>query len=260
VIRPEAKSNDIFSTGTANLTLENLLSNSDSRLPASYELAVAAIAKASGIDECRDLSDKAMALASNARQSRDDCLQRMAIRTQAGATCRCGARTDLQPGDTTDLKLTRASAATDAGMSERQRKTALGVASVSKADSEQPVENEKPPTVTKRAEQGKKTRALVGLDGIDPADFAATTQVQGSLNRFADYCRCDDPVRVAGAFMPHERKACEIRTPAERQAHRCANLRTLKWVDVGNGCDRRSLSSDTTVKPAKLPELGITRD
>jgi hypothetical protein len=151
------------------------------------------------------------------RQSRDDCLQKMAIRIQARATRRCGellaqvptargARTDIQRKGGTSPTLTRASVANEAGLSDDQRKTALRMAAVPAADFEEQVESEEPPTVTKLAQQGKKTRPLVELEGIDPADFAAATEAQGALNRFADYCRCHDPVRIAGAFKPQERK------------------------------------------------------
>jgi hypothetical protein len=191
---------------------------SHARLPANYEAAVVAITQASRIDECQSWSDKAMALASYARQSRDDRLQKMAMRIQARATRRCGellaqitpapgARTDLEPRDAADPRLTREGAATDARMSERQRKTALRVAALSKDDFEQQIESEQPPTVTKLAEQGKKTRPQADFQDVDPADQAAATQAHDALNRFADYCRAHDPVCIAHAFQPHEIKA-----------------------------------------------------
>jgi hypothetical protein len=41
---------------------------------------------------------------------------------------------------------------------------------------------------------------------------------------------------------------------------RLRELSNAEMRDAGKGDDRRSLSSDTTVKQAKLLELGITRD
>lgn len=50
----------------------------------------------------------------------------------------------------------REHAATEAGLSERQRKTALRVASVPEPSFTAQVESENPPTITKLAEQGRK--------------------------------------------------------------------------------------------------------
>lgn len=68
----------------------------------------------------------------------------MAERIQARAIRRCGellkqiepapgARTDIEPRDGTVQGLTRTEAARDAGLSERQQKTALRVATVPNA-------------------------------------------------------------------------------------------------------------------------------
>ena len=50
--------------------------------------------------------------------------------------------------------VTRDSAATDAGLSERQRKTAIRVANVDDDSFNEQVESENPPTVTQLAAQG----------------------------------------------------------------------------------------------------------
>jgi hypothetical protein len=96
-------------------------------------------------------------------------------------------------------------------MSTGQIKAALRVAAVPKADFERQVESDAPPTVTTLAQQGKRVRPLVDLEGIDPADFASATQAQGALNRLADYCDAHDPARIARAFKPHERQALRNR-------------------------------------------------
>ncbi len=75
---------------------------------------------------------------------RDETLCRLATRIQARAIRRCGELLKLveaQQGARSDLGTvpTRSSAATDAGMSERQRKTALRVASVPDDDFESPI-------------------------------------------------------------------------------------------------------------------------
>jgi hypothetical protein len=50
--------------------------------------------------------------------------------------------------------LTRESAATEAGLSEHQRKTALRVVNVPKDERDELIESENPPTVTQLAELG----------------------------------------------------------------------------------------------------------
>lgn len=80
-------------------------------------------------------------MASYARQSEDDSLRKMCDRIQARAIRRCGellsaiepapgARSDREPRGGGDTRLTRKGAAESAGISERQRVTALRVAKV----------------------------------------------------------------------------------------------------------------------------------
>ena len=63
---------------------------------------------------------------------------------------RCSRRIHNSPS--TGPKVGRSAAAKKAGMSERQRKTALRVANVPKEQFEKQVESENPPTVTKLAQ------------------------------------------------------------------------------------------------------------
>jgi hypothetical protein len=96
----------------------------DARLPATYESAKRALAECSRIDECQNWSDKAAALASYARQARDDTLFNFATRIKARALDRCGElrrRIPASPGgrpetkDVADLSLSpRQQAAQDA--------------------------------------------------------------------------------------------------------------------------------------------------
>ena len=89
----------------------------------------------------------------------------MADRIQARAIRRCGELLkQIEPqkfngnqyvvkdGGDPDQPITRKSAAEQAGLSERQRKTALRVANVPEQDFNQSVESDNPPTVTKLAE------------------------------------------------------------------------------------------------------------
>lgn len=91
-------------------------------------------------------------------------LRKMADRIQARAIRRCGellgeipdtnrGRPKLIP-DGTDRNITRTEAATDAGLSERQKVTALRVANVPAQEFEKAVESEAPPTGTRGSKSG----------------------------------------------------------------------------------------------------------
>jgi len=161
-------------------------------LPATYEDAKNALARCESLDECKDWSDKAQALASYAAQAKDDTLERMAQRIRARAIRRSGellsqidgqgARTDqLSVG--TDTKLTQRHVAEQAGLSERQQVTAVRVANVSAEDFDAMVEGESVATITALAERGK--RSLVDLKGVDPKVYANCTQFVGLLRQYA---------------------------------------------------------------------------
>ena len=191
---------------------DQLPSISDARLPRTYEAATRALAECSRIDECMEWADKAQALASYAKQAKDDQLRKMADRIQARAINRCGELLKQIPQanganqnirDGADLKVTRSLAAGQAGLSERQKKTALRVASVPRHEFERQIESDDPPTVTELARQGTKAR-LVDLGDIPPQDFASATQAQGTLKRFAEFCDTHDPQRIARAYKRHE--------------------------------------------------------
>jgi hypothetical protein len=164
----------------AEATLLNPIAQlaTSARLPAAYENAKAHLAECERIDECQNWANRAEALASYARQANDDDLRRMADRIQARAIHRAGALLKQIPPDpggrpakTQDgavPSLTRAQAAEAAGLSERQRKTALRVASVPFEEFERIIESVSPPTITELAERGTAKRDLSTGVGMDP--------------------------------------------------------------------------------------------
>lgn len=203
--------------GVVNTATGELVPVQDAPLPIVYERAAKALAECSRIDECRDWANKAEALASYARQSKDDSLRKMADRIQARAIRRCGEllkQVEADKGgyhknyahDGTGTSITRTQAAAAAGLSERQKVTALRVANVPQPEFEAAVESESPPTVTRLAEQGKqaKPKPLHDLEGIDPYLYARATELQGAIRRLAAYCQKHDPIAIAGAFKAHE--------------------------------------------------------
>jgi len=66
-------------------SITDTLSVNKARLPIKYEAAKQILAECSRIDECQDWADKAEALASYARQAKDDSLRKCADRIQARA-------------------------------------------------------------------------------------------------------------------------------------------------------------------------------
>lgn len=184
-------------------------------LPALYETAKLALSECSRIDECQNWADKAAAMASYAKQAKDETLQRYAERIKARAITRCGELLKaIQPAKGGDRKsdqyigdhtlITREQAATDAGLSKHQKDTALRVASIDPEVREALIESDNPPTITELAEMGKKPRNIVDLGEINPRDYALATTAQGTLREFAAYCKSNDPIRIAKAFQPHE--------------------------------------------------------
>lgn len=157
---------------------------SAARLPASYENAKNALANCASIDECKDWADKAAALASYAKQAEDLELERMAARIRARAMRRAGEllqQFDGRGGDRTksDGPVTSAPTqkkmADDAGMSDRQRVTAVRIANIPEPDFVKQVDSPKPPTLTTLAQQGTQKREApdpqTWLKGRDPAAF-----------------------------------------------------------------------------------------
>jgi hypothetical protein len=193
-------------------------------LPVSYEAAKTALANCASVDECKDWSDKAAALAAYAKQAEDLELERMAVRIRARAIRRAGELLkQIEPGhgknqnitDAADSKvLTRTEAARQAGMSERQQVTAVRVANVPAADFEEQVQSPNPPTLTTLAQQGTQRRE--GLDpetwlkGRDPAAFNKAMHFVGLVEEYAkDVGRAD-----LDTILPNldERQAARVRS------------------------------------------------
>jgi|HubBroStandDraft_6_1064221.scaffolds.fasta_scaffold738406_2 hypothetical protein len=90
--------------GALSLTLRDI---DRAPLPDVYKAAVRALRECVRVDECADLASKAEALASYARQAKDNELRAMAGRIQARAVRRCGellAEFKAARGKRTDLE------------------------------------------------------------------------------------------------------------------------------------------------------------
>lgn len=198
----------------------NLPVNVDkARLPAAYTQARAALAKCEHIDECKTWADKAAALASYAKQAKDESLHVHARRIQSRAIRRAGELLKaIEPGSNSGLfgngkrpgaKLPkefcapRTRAARAAGLSHNQQRRAFAVASVPDAEFEALVESTAPPSINQLVEKGAKKRAAKPAPPIDTAEMTAAEQaaldargwkqraeMSAAYGRYADVSTC----------------------------------------------------------------------
>ena len=168
------------------------LTPSSAALPRTYEAAKSALAQCQALDECKDWSDKAAALASYAKQAEDDALLKMATRIKARAVRRAGELLrQIEPAKNQyDANVgggisSRKQAAEDAGLSHRQQHQAQRIAAISEADFNAQVDGQSPPTLTQLASQGIKPRKVLDLNGRDPAEFNKALHFLGEFERYA---------------------------------------------------------------------------
>lgn len=199
-------------------TLPSTFRVEQAQLPERYEAARTAIAECERIDECKNWADKHAALASYALQAKDDSLAVYARRIQARAERRCGELlkqipsasegnlvqhrrdgTDPSGESTSYAPVTRTQAATDAGLSERQRKTALRIASIPADDFDYAIESQDPPTVTALATLGTQCRPQPAQGPIEttPAPHEEVLDSIQAVYTFFQYCERTDPIRLA---------------------------------------------------------------
>ena len=193
-----------------------LPSVANAKLPETYEKAKTALAECSSIDECKDWSDKAAALASYAKMSDDDTLRKYAERIQARAIRRCGEllrqieppafrgnqHSVVREGEHPNQN--RTSMAESAGMSSHQQKQAIRVAGVPEQEFTKLVDSDNPPTVTKLAAMGTK-KQLVDLKGRDPAEFNKAMHFVGGIESYARECKAYDVQGITAILNDTER-------------------------------------------------------
>lgn len=189
---------------------ERLPSIPNASLPEVYRSATEALSRCADIDEVKEWADRALALASYARQAQDKTLVTLAMRIRARAIRRAGELMKVFQADTTaNLKhyrgevdhppMSQRQAASAVGFSEHQEKQARRVAEIPVAEFERMVDSESPPTISTLADIGRKE-----LSRPKPPGFAAATQAIGQLHEFAAFCRKSNPQTIAGGIEAHE--------------------------------------------------------
>lgn len=137
------------------------LDTQHAQLPALYEQAKSSLASAERIDECKEWSDKAAALASYAKQAGDQELSDYAARIRARAFRRMSdlletfqnarARTDLTPEAVTQRSIAEAN-----GITRKQEETIRNVGKIPEDTFNELLHGDSPPpTVTQLAEYGR---------------------------------------------------------------------------------------------------------
>lgn len=187
----------------------------DAPLPVRYERARTEIAAAASLDECAEWTSKAAALASYARQAKDDSLLAAATRIKARAIRRSGELLREIPGraggrgpSQQAQRSERAQAAKDAGLSNRQFKDAVRVAKVPATEFEEAIESDAPPSIEELAERGtkKKPAPLVDLQGVDPEDFNRSLHISAAINSLADQLADVKPEVYLRGVLPSDKK------------------------------------------------------
>ncbi len=200
------------------MQLTTLPNPNEATLPSNYEAARNALTECSKLDECKDWADKAMALASYARQADDESLKKLSLRIQARAIRRCGELLkEVEPSkggnpslflanNDGNVSLTRKAVAEAGGLSQGQKDRAIQVANVPEHEFEAMVESENPPTVTELAEKGKQRRTVLDLGGATHEQFVASSQIIGMLNSSHLLLNQHKPEEVAAGMNKAEKK------------------------------------------------------
>lgn len=185
-------------------------------LPQSYQNAILALSECNEVDECKEWKDKAAAIASYAKQTGDETMMKLAKRIQVRAYRRMGEllkqfdakgkRTDIEPSTLYDTRLSQKEVATNAGLSKRQKDTAVRISNIPDKEFNRQVDSDKPPTITFLAEQGKK-KSDSGLYDPKPEGFAQAIYMNARFRDMAKSMQEFDPFYILGGMDENQVKS-----------------------------------------------------
>ena len=127
-----------------------------------YEAAALALSQCSKIDECKDWSDRAKAMASYAKQADNEEMENLAKKIRLRAYQRVGQllREIEKAQNQHDAKArtgpTRKQAAKDAGLSDKKAKTAIRLSRIPKDEFDELVDSGDPPLLKKWQRRGRR--------------------------------------------------------------------------------------------------------
>lgn len=198
----------------SEVSIIHKLDISSAPLPVAYEKAKLAISECNNIDECKDWSDKAQALASYARQAGDDELEQMSKRIRARAMRRCGELLKMFDGRSGQnfpnakrdgaVPFSKSQIGEAAGLSERQIKQSNNLSNISENDFNHQIESDQVPTLTQLSDQGKKK--IDYLYKPKPTGFADAIHLKGALKELYGYTKKYDPEYIINAMDDIDKK------------------------------------------------------
>ncbi len=202
------------------------LNISSAPLPVAYENAKMAIYQCNELDECKDWSDKAQALASYARQSADEELEKMSKRIRARAIRRCGELLKLLDGRPMNAEkqrevdrplFSKKEMGESVGLSNHQIKQANRIANIPEREFDRQLESDTVPTLTALAKQGTKPlteqqiKNREWLSKPKPEGFADAIHTIGMMKELKYYTDKFEPEYIIGGMDDEgKKKALEI--------------------------------------------------
>jgi hypothetical protein len=184
--------------------------------------AKTALESCQAIDECKEWQDKAVALASYARQADDVELEKMAVRIRDRALRRAGelAKQMMQShgGDRKSenqdqgdqILIPKQKIQEISGLSRYQLDTALAVANIPSDDFNRQVDSANPPTLTELARQGTQPRKPIDpqtwLEGRSPSDFNLAMRAEATITNYVKELAAFDLDRVVTVLDDKERR------------------------------------------------------
>jgi hypothetical protein len=202
------------------------LNISSAPLPVAYENAKMAIYQCNELDECKDWSDKAQALASYARQSADEELEKMSKRIRARAIRRCGellklfdGRGNNAPNQSSDKPtlISKNEMGESVGLSKDQQVQANRIANIPECEFDRQLESDDVPTLAALAKQGTKPlteqqiKNREWLSKPKPEGFADAIHTIGMMKELKYYTDKFEPEYILGGMDEDgKKKAIEI--------------------------------------------------
>lgn len=186
-------------------------------LPIRYDAAVKAVAACESLDECKDWADRAAALASYYRQSKDIAMEESARRIRLRAKRRVGelllqlkgaaprgARGRIKAGGRTQ----RTAAARAVGLSETQTRNVVRIARIPAATAEAAIEATPPPTEAQLLLIAPTDPKFNGNTFCGSPTYTKLVREQNGLAMFSYWCQKNPASELSQALNGEERSRC----------------------------------------------------
>lgn len=186
-------------------------------LPVRYDAAVQALAVCESIDECKDWADRAAAMASYYRQSKNVAMEESARRIRLRAKRRVGelllqikgsaprgAKGRIQTGGETP----RTAAARAVGLSETQTRNVVRIARIPMPEAEAAIETSPPPTEAQLLLLAPTDPKFNGNTFCGSPSYTKLVRDQNCLAMFAYWCQKNNARELGDALNAAEISRC----------------------------------------------------